>query len=319
MSVDFAAFFNRTDLVYKTLDGVPFVEAAVLIPKSLAPDPSKSYPVLVHFHGGALIVGTNPDPSFFARWIIELSTTTPAIIISPAYRLIPEATGADILADVSSFFTWLHTSFAPSLAAVLPPDQFPTPDLTRIAAVGESAGGYLSIQAGLLFNDHAKIKAVGAAYPAQYPDAEAYNPRRKGDAEAEAVVDAYLEKVKNGDLPIRVSSPWPKGKELVEAMCKTGRHREMMGDDERLGITKAVKAAREGGWEVPAIWVIQGEDDDLVPKAGADFVVTKIQEGLPKTPVKYTVEPGPHLLDLECGMDVPWVKEGVEFMKKFWL
>jgi len=67
MSVDLSAHFNRINLVYKTLDGISF-EAAVLIPKSLTPDPDKSYPIIVHFHGGALIVGTNPDPSFFARW-----------------------------------------------------------------------------------------------------------------------------------------------------------------------------------------------------------------------------------------------------------
>ncbi|KAK4449847.1 Alpha/Beta hydrolase protein [Podospora aff. communis PSN243] len=319
MLVDFSAHFNRIDLVYQTIDGIP-LEAAVLIPKSLIPDPSKSYPVLVHFHGGALIVGTNPDPSFFAQWIIDLATTTPAIVISPAYRLLPESSGADILADVSTFFTWLHTSFPSSLRSALSTDTpFPTPDLSRIAAVGESAGGYLSIQAGLLFNAHARIKAVGAAYPAQYPDAEAYNQRKLGNAEAEAVVDGYLERVRRGEMPTRVSSPWPRGKELVEAMCATGRHREMMGGDERLGITGATRVAREGGWEVPAVWVIQGEDDDLVPKAGADFVVETMREVLPDVPVKYTVEPGPHLLDLDCGMDVPWIKEGVEFMKKYWL
>jgi len=64
---DGLAQFNRINLVYKTLNDTPF-KAAVLIPKSLTPDPSKTYPVLVHFHGGALILGTNPDPSFLSRW-----------------------------------------------------------------------------------------------------------------------------------------------------------------------------------------------------------------------------------------------------------
>jgi acetyl esterase/lipase len=207
--------------------------------------------------------------------IIELATTTPAIVISPAYRLLPESSGADILADVSTFFTWLHTSFSSSLRAALAGEKFPAPDLTRIAAVGESAGGYLSIQAGLLFNAHARLKAVGAAYPAQYPDAEAYNARKLGNAEAEAVVDGYLERVRNGEMPIRVSSPWPRGKELVEAMCATGRHREMMGRDERLGIRGATRIAREGSWDVPAVWIIQGEDDDLVSFVLSYFLDSK--------------------------------------------
>ena len=49
------------------------------------------------------------------------------------------------------------------------------------------------------------------------------------------------------------------------------------------------------------------------------MVVARIREALPETPVKYTVEPGPHLFDLECGLDEPWVKEGIEFLKKHWL
>lgn len=59
--------FDRVDLVYKSVDDTR-IEAAVLIPKAVSPSSPKSHPILVHFHGGALVVGTNPDPSFLARW-----------------------------------------------------------------------------------------------------------------------------------------------------------------------------------------------------------------------------------------------------------
>jgi acetyl esterase/lipase len=141
------------------------------------------------------------------------------------------------------------------------------PDTTRIASAGESAGGYLSIQSGLLFNHHpsAKIRAIAASYPAQYPDVASYNPRAeeaRRDAMQEAIVDAYMAKAAERKLPARISSPWPEGSELVMAMVQTGRHREMMGDEEGLTLRGALDGAVDG--EAPAIWVIQGDEDDLV-------------------------------------------------------
>ena len=44
-----------------------------------------------------------------------------------------------------------------------------------------------------------------------------------------------------------------------------------------------------------------------------------IRTKLPRTPLKYTVEPGGHLFDQYCGLEEPWVKEGLEFFKKHWL
>lgn len=66
------AQFERIDLVYKTIETTP-LSAAVLVPKSLisqttSPDSPRSVPVLVHFHGGALITGTNLDPAILSRW-----------------------------------------------------------------------------------------------------------------------------------------------------------------------------------------------------------------------------------------------------------
>jgi len=75
-------------------------------------------------------------------------------------------------------------------------------------------------------------------------------------------VDAYMAKVAERKLPVRISSPWPEGRELVMAMVQTGRHREMMGEEKGLTLRGALDGAVDG--EVPAIWVIQGDEDDLV-------------------------------------------------------
>lgn len=100
-----------------------------------------------------------------------------------------------------------------------------------------------------------------ATYPAQYPDIAAYNPRAGGDAAAETIFDEGLARL---GKPPRVSSPWPECRGLIEAMCRTGRHREMMGDDVRLTARGALAVARGVMKKLPGIWIIQGEEDDLV-------------------------------------------------------
>jgi hypothetical protein len=58
--------FERLELVYKTLDNTPF-ECSVLIPKSIL-SKEVSCPLLVHFHGGALVMGTRLEPFFLSKW-----------------------------------------------------------------------------------------------------------------------------------------------------------------------------------------------------------------------------------------------------------
>lgn len=67
MAADLLARFDRQDLVYKTVNDTP-LSVAILTPLSLTHNDVKTYPVIVHFHGGALVVGTNPDPAFTSRW-----------------------------------------------------------------------------------------------------------------------------------------------------------------------------------------------------------------------------------------------------------
>lgn len=58
--------FDRLDVPYKEVNGNP-IEAAILIPKSLSSN-GKPVPILADIHGGGLVMGTNPEPGFLARW-----------------------------------------------------------------------------------------------------------------------------------------------------------------------------------------------------------------------------------------------------------
>lgn len=64
-----AAFqqFERSDVVYKVLDGIPF-EASILVPLSVIASERPSRPLLVHFHGGAFILGTALDAHTIPLW-----------------------------------------------------------------------------------------------------------------------------------------------------------------------------------------------------------------------------------------------------------
>ena len=71
----------------------------------------------------------------------ELAATTPAIVVSPGYRLIPEAAGGDLPDEISDFWAWLHSLAFPAVVAAAHASI--ASDTGRVAVVGESAGGSL--------------------------------------------------------------------------------------------------------------------------------------------------------------------------------
>ncbi|KAL4973624.1 Alpha/Beta hydrolase protein [Aspergillus desertorum] len=82
--------------------------------------------VLVHFHGGYLVLGeksTKPP-----HWLINACRTRGWTYASPSYRLLPEAPGLDILSDALDAIHWVHSHIS-----------------EKIIIAGSSAGGYLAL------------------------------------------------------------------------------------------------------------------------------------------------------------------------------
>ncbi|KAH6635000.1 Alpha/Beta hydrolase protein [Chaetomium sp. MPI-SDFR-AT-0129] len=353
-TADFEARFEHIKVTYKTVDDTQ-LEAAVFVPKTLTSrsDPV-SAPVLVHFHGGALITGAAPDLCFLSDWVRDLAHTTPAIFISPSYRLSPETPAVSILDDIADFWRWFPTHL-PSLLSS-PPWQHITPDLTRLLALGESAGGYLALQSALLLSVKPPLRAVVALYPAIYPDLAVFNSHlpdaKKANDDDDAVVTAFLSTALGGNQTIRTSTPWPGLLTETIASMTTGRAREVWGPDEegRLELGYALQQARnraerscgrgpgrgrgaiaegdEAGSEerkggLPPIWVVQGTEDTVVPKEGTDEMVKRLREEGPEgTEVRYTVREGGHGFDIPLRLgegEEGWVREGVEWVRGFWL
>jgi acetyl esterase/lipase len=96
-------------------------------------------PVVVWIHGGALINGHRES---VPKWLLDGSLAQGWNVVSIDYRLAPETQLFHIIADLEDAFRWI---------AEKGPNLFHA-DPTRIAAVGGSAGGYMTLTAGFRAN-----------------------------------------------------------------------------------------------------------------------------------------------------------------------
>ncbi|CAF9919935.1 MAG: hypothetical protein ALECFALPRED_001378 [Alectoria fallacina] len=138
---------------------------------------------------------------FFDRVDLDFKTVHGhALKTTPDYRLLPEANGAEVLDDIEDFWRWLHDTL-PTLTTT----WNASPDLTRLACTGQSAGGYLAVQSALLFPELSQIKvlaSMGGSLHTDIPDCRIPGPRvilgRKPPppGKAESIVRTYLRNIK---------------------------------------------------------------------------------------------------------------------------
>lgn len=92
---------------------------------------------------------------------LELSEDRDAIIVSPAYRLLPESTGADIMNDLKR-----PLGIGPHVPTEIRIWEiaWTGTQLGKHAVFGESAGGYLSLKSAFLFHSTDIIVVMAQYY-----------------------------------------------------------------------------------------------------------------------------------------------------------
>lgn len=179
-----------------------------------------------------------------------------AIIVSPTYRLIPEARVLDIINDIKDFWAWVGSKLPAAVTT-----QWPhiTLDPGRTAAYG----GFLALQSAFLCPE-AEIKVVMAQYPGLSWDVDPIKWEQIDDrkaaapAEMHAMVDTYMAGIKPGT--IRLKTPFPEKLDLLQALAVTGRYRESKGRDEVMSLDFAMRTNKT----LPPMWIAQGSEDRFV-------------------------------------------------------
>lgn len=71
---------------------------------------------------------------WFQPWLVKYALLHSAIIVAPDYRLMPEATGLDILEDVSDLWDFVYTKLQSTVG-----DEVEL-DMGKIMVEGDSGG-----------------------------------------------------------------------------------------------------------------------------------------------------------------------------------
>ncbi len=113
---------------YKTVDGLQIKADVHRF------DDDVARPVVIWIHGGALIMGNRGGVFGVTEMMLEAGY----VVVSIDYRLAPETGLSSIIEDLEDAFAWVRTQGRELFNA----------ETSKIAVMGSSAGGYLTLTAG---------------------------------------------------------------------------------------------------------------------------------------------------------------------------
>ncbi|KAK5120213.1 hypothetical protein LTR85_006419 [Meristemomyces frigidus] len=314
ISAKFSAF-NLVDVVYKSVDDTP-IQASILIPKDIKP---RKHPLMIRWHGGFLVTGNRLFQDWYPQWTLDLALKHQAIIVTPDHRLMPEATGLDILQDVKDFFTWLLT---PGNMAQHMRNSVEV-DLHNILMNGESAGGWLAWQSAVLHPE--RIAAVVAHYPMLDMHAPQFMEKYEKQLFTPPapqlpvhILDDFLQNLKGNEV-VTSATP-PERLPLGLVILQQGRTAEFFGTDRSLYPLDML----DDMTSMPPTWILHGKDDSAVPVQGTRNYAAELHRKLPEARLHLSLEEGEHGFDNHgpngepASLETDWVKKGADFIERYW-
>ncbi|KAH9480737.1 putative carboxylesterase M8 [Psilocybe cubensis] len=197
---------QKSTLHYKLLNGTTPISFDVYFPDPISPivisTDSESgpipIPVVIYFHGGGLCVGNRE--SWFPTWLYRRVISLGYAFLSADHRLLPPATGHEIVQDLKDLFYFLSTT-----EVSIHPYKFKL-DTNKIAVSGSSAGGLCAYLAAMHCSP--KPKAIVSMYGmgGNFLTPHYFTPKEKPFFRGRDLLDPadfsdYLYPFPNGPLP----------------------------------------------------------------------------------------------------------------------
>lgn len=111
----------KTTHVYKKCGSLELSLDVLTPSKTVTPDTA-----IIHYHGGFLVIGNKEI--WPPAWLIDAAKRRNWAYITPNYRLLPEASGDEVLSDALDAAQWVIDNIT-----------------RRVIIAGSSAGGYLAV------------------------------------------------------------------------------------------------------------------------------------------------------------------------------
>lgn len=193
----------------------------------------------------------------------------------------------------------------------------PQVDFDHVLVVGDSSGGWLAMQSALT-QPAGSIKAVIALYPQLDMRDRFFNAKFEKNLFGmpmlpNEIVDAHIAGMTRGAAV--TSAYLPSRLDLACSMVQNGRVLEFLGESKELFPVEMVALAEN----MPAVLIVHGKDDSVVPVVGSERFVEALKKKLPGSAVRLDVRPGGHGFDGDATMEEKWLKEDVDFITGYWL
>lgn len=127
------------------------------------------------------------------------------------------------------------------------------------------------------------------------------------------IVDAHVAAMTRG--AVVTSAYLPSRMDLACSMVQNGRVLEFLGESKELFPVEMVALVEK----MPAVLIVHGKDDSVVPVVGSERFVEALKRKLPGSAVRLDVRPGDHGFDGDATMEEKWLKEDVDFITGYWL